>query len=142
MGAVLDRRFLIQALGPVTVKGRAEPVAVCELVGTGVQGANLSEPRYPLPMVGRETEREAIDAAVADAAQGRGGVLAFCADAGMGKSRLVNATILRATEAGFATFAGGCQPHGIGSAYLPGGPSGTPCSGSHPTTLPRPARPP
>ena len=119
VGAVLDRRFLIQALGPVTVKGRAEPVAVCELVGTGVQGANLSEPRYPLPMVGRETEREAIDAAVADAAQGRGGVLAFCADAGMGKSRLVNATILRATEAGFATFAGGCQPHGIGSAYLP-----------------------
>ena len=33
--------------------------------------------------------------------------------------QLWNATILRATEAGFATFAGGCQPHGIGSAYLP-----------------------
>jgi class 3 adenylate cyclase/tetratricopeptide (TPR) repeat protein len=119
VGSALDRRFLIQALGPVTVKGHTEPVAVCELVGTGMPVANLSEPRYPLPMVGRKTEREAIDAAVADAAQGRGGVLAFCADAGMGKSRLVNATILRAKEAGFATFAGQCQPHGIGSAYLP-----------------------
>lgn len=119
VGSALDRRFLIEALEPLTVKGRTAPVAVCELLGTGMPDANLSEPRYPLPMVGRKTELEAIDAAVADAARGRGGVLAFRADAGMGKSRLVNATILRAKEAGFATFIGECQPYRVGSAYLP-----------------------
>jgi adenylate cyclase len=119
VGSALDRRFLIQALEPLTVKGHTAPVAVCELLGTGMPDANLSEPRYPLPMVGRKAELEAIDAALADAAQGRGGVLAFRGDAGMGKSRLVNAAILRAKEAGFATFIGECQPHGIGSAYLP-----------------------
>ena len=119
VGAALDRRFLIQAIEPLAVKGRMAPVAVCELVGAAAPDASLSEPRYPLPMVGREQELEAIAAALAAAKRGQGGVLAFSADAGMGKSRIVKAAVLRASEDGFATFAGECQPHGSGTAYLP-----------------------
>lgn len=119
LGAALDRRFSIQPLEPIGVKGRAAPVAVCELVGSAPAGSSLSEPRYTLPIVGRTRELAAIDAALAEAGEGRGGVLAFCAEAGMGKSRLVSAALQRAGDRGFATFAGECQPQGTGIAYLP-----------------------
>jgi predicted ATPase/class 3 adenylate cyclase len=119
VGAALDRRFALAAVDPIPVKGRTAPVPVCVLYGQATASANLSEPRYPLPMVGRQRELEAIDAALAAAARGQGGVLAFCADAGLGKSRLVNATLRRASEQGFTTFAGECQPYGRGIAYLP-----------------------
>jgi len=119
VGASLDRRFSIHALEPIAVKSRRAPVAVCELMGAGISGAGLSEPRYPLPMIGRETELAAIEHALANAKAGLGNVLSFRADAGMGKSRLVNVTLQRATAAGFKVFAGECQPHGTGMAYLP-----------------------
>ena len=119
VGEALDRRFVIHPIDPITVKGRAAPVAVCELVGTVSSSESLGEPRYPLPMVGREPEREAIDAALDGVAAGAGAVLAFSADAGMGKSRLVSTTIRRARDRGIATFVGECQPHGGRLAYLP-----------------------
>jgi len=117
--AALDRRFAIHAIEPIAVKGRSAPVSVCELVGMAAPSATLSEPRYPLPMVGRERELEAIDAALSTAASGAGGVLAFCAEAGMGKSRLVNAAIRRAAALGLTTLAGECEPQGGRMAYLP-----------------------
>ena len=119
LGASLDRRFVIHPIDPIAVKGRAAPVAVCELVGTAAQGATLTEPRYLLPMVGRSSELEVIDEAVREARSGRGGVLAFSADAGLGKSRLVNATLREADAEGFATFAAECQPQGRSTPYLP-----------------------
>lgn len=118
-GAALDRRFAIRALQPIAVKGRSAPVAVCELLGTTSPDVSLSEPRYPLPLVGREQELEVIDAALAQAAAGSGGVLAFAGEAGMGKSRLVNAAIHRAGDTGFTVAGGECQPHGTRIAYLP-----------------------
>jgi tetratricopeptide (TPR) repeat protein len=119
VGAALDRRFVIHPIDPIEVKGRVAPVAVCELVGTVTSGESLGEPRYPLPMVGREEERAAIDAALDAVEAGRGAVLAFSADAGMGKSRLVSTTIRRARERGIGTYVGECQPHGARIAYLP-----------------------
>ncbi|HVX41394.1 MAG TPA: AAA family ATPase, partial [Gemmatimonadaceae bacterium] len=119
VGAALDRRFEIRALDAVTVKGRATPVAVCELLGPAAAGVRLSEPRYALPIVGRAAELAVIDRSIENAKEGHGGVLALCADAGMGKSRLVNQAIQRATASGFECVAGECQPHGTGIAYLP-----------------------
>jgi class 3 adenylate cyclase/predicted ATPase len=119
LGGALDRRFTIEAIEPISVKGRSAPVAVCELVGTAAPSSTLSEPRYPLPMIGRERELAAIDDAIAAAKRGEGGVIAFSAEAGMGKSRLVSAALRRAAEEGFSTFAGECQPQGGGIAYLP-----------------------
>ena len=118
VGAALDRRFTIHALEPIAVKGVAAPVAVCELIGTAAPALQLSEPRYALPLVGREAELGILAEALDAAADGRGGVLALCADAGMGKSRLVNEAMRLADGKGVATFAGSCQPHGAGIAYL------------------------
>ena len=103
----------------MTVKRRAAPVAVCELVGTGMQGANLSEPAihfrwWAAKLSARPSTRRWPAPPRVTVASSRSAPMPAWASPG-----LVNATILRATEAGFATFAGGCQPHGIGSAYLP-----------------------
>jgi len=119
LGAALDRRFAIEPIEPISVKGRSAPVAVCELVDVEIGRPALSEPRYPLPMIGRESELAAIDEAIAAAQRGEGGVLALSGDAGMGKSRLVSTALRRAAEEGFAAFAGECQPQGGGIAYLP-----------------------
>jgi class 3 adenylate cyclase/tetratricopeptide (TPR) repeat protein len=118
VGESLDRRFSISALEPITVKGRAAPVPVCLLVGT-TSDASLTEPRHALPIVGRNRELSAIDDAIDDAKEGRGGVLAFVGDPGLGKSRLMTTAILRADDEGFAVFVGECQPESVGTAYLP-----------------------
>jgi adenylate cyclase len=115
----LDRRFAIRALDPIKVKGRSAPAAICELLGPAAACVRLSEPRFPLPIVGRTNEIGIIAEAVGAARSGCGRVLAFCADAGMGKSRLVNEAIQRATAASFACFAGECQPYGTATGYLP-----------------------
>ncbi len=88
-------------------------------MGPAAASVRLSEPRYPLPLVGRAQEIGAIRDAIELAQDGRGQVLAFCADAGMGKSRLVNEAIQHATGASFACFAGECQSYGMATAYLP-----------------------
>lgn len=118
-GSMLDRRFAIRALNPIDVKGRGVPVAVCELVGPAAASIRLSEPRYPLPLVGRERELMDISEAVSKAQRGDGNLLAFCADAGIGKSRLVNEAIHSAAASSFTCFAGECQPHATTTAYLP-----------------------
>jgi adenylate cyclase len=119
VGAALDRRFSIRALDPIEVKGRSMPAAICELLGPATASIHLNEPRYPLPIIGRSDEIGVIAEAIAAAGRGRGSVLAFCADAGMGKSRLVNEAIQRAMIASFACFAGECQSYGTAIAYLP-----------------------
>ncbi len=119
VGAALDRRFSIRALPPIDVKGRRAPVAVCELLGPATAGRSLTEPRYALPMVNRERELRSIDEALTSARAGRGCVLSLTADPGLGKSRLIDAAIGRATREGFVSFAGACQPYGGRIAYLP-----------------------
>ena len=119
VGESLDRRFAIRALDALRVKGVSGPVAVCELLGPAQASSHLSEPRYLLPLVGRSAEIGFIAQALAQARAGQGQVLAFCADAGMGKSRLINETLHLASDAGFVALAGECQPHGAGIAYLP-----------------------
>ena len=101
------------------MKGRSAPVAVCELLGPSTATHSLTEPRYALPMINREQELQAIDEALSATKQGRGRVVAFSADPGVGKSRLVDAAIGRAIAARFTTLAGACQPYGGRIAYLP-----------------------
>jgi class 3 adenylate cyclase/predicted ATPase len=119
VAAALDRRFTVCALDPIKVKGRSTLAPICELLGRAAVSVRLSEPRYPLPIVGRTDEIGAIAESVRVVQGGRGRVLGFCGDAGMGKSRLVNQTIQRATAASFACFAGECGPYSTATAYLP-----------------------
>ncbi len=57
LGARVDRRFTIEPLAPIRVKGKGAPVPICRLIGIDEERSiYLSEPQYALPMVGRQAE--------------------------------------------------------------------------------------
>ncbi len=103
---------------PITVKGKAEPIAVASLVGRRKQPAvRLQEPQYALPIVGRERELARIERAFDQAAQGRGQIIVITGDAGLGKSRLVTEAIRMAAERQFIGYGGECQSYGTHTSY-------------------------
>src|SRR5262249_56208096 len=81
----------VQGLGPIPIKGLAEPVEVFELVGATALRRRLqvAVARGLSPFVGRLPELEALQQALARAGAGQGQVVALIAEPGVGKSRLV-----------------------------------------------------
>ena len=103
--------FELEALHPVSVKGKKEPIPVFRLVGrrrTGILGDALAA-RYATPMIGRRREREIAHERLLLAKEKAGQVIAIAAEAGMGKTRLLTEVIKEAVSNGFAAFAGDCQ---------------------------------
>jgi tetratricopeptide (TPR) repeat protein len=81
----------VNALGPVPVKGLADPVEIFELLGaSGTQRrVQAAAPRGLTRFVGRQTEMATLTDAMARAGAGHGQVVALVGEAGVGKSRLV-----------------------------------------------------
>jgi class 3 adenylate cyclase/tetratricopeptide (TPR) repeat protein len=81
----------VTALGPVPVKGLAEPVEVFELVGASTLRRRLqvAAARGLTRFVGRQAELAVLHQALEQAASGHGQVVAAVGEAGVGKSRLV-----------------------------------------------------
>lgn len=111
--------FQWATFAPIPVKGKAEPVPIF-----GVEGIQeptrliLHEPRYDLPLVGRQTELEQVWDGIGSVLRGRGKVIGITGEAGMGKSRLTDAAAKMALEQGFAGFSGQCQSYGTTASYL------------------------
>jgi len=82
----LARRFALESLGEVTVKGRTEPVTTWRLVGPRATTATTDA---AAPLVGRTEEVARLRAVVGELVDGRGQVLLVVGDTGMGKSRLL-----------------------------------------------------
>jgi class 3 adenylate cyclase/tetratricopeptide (TPR) repeat protein len=81
----------VKALGPVPVKGLAEPVEVFELVGATAIRRRLQAAvaRGLTRFVGRETELAALQHALERSGARHGQVVAVMGEAGVGKSRLI-----------------------------------------------------
>ena len=81
----------VTALGPVPVRGLADPVEVFELVGASTvwRRFQAAATRGLTRFVGRQMEIEALQQALARAATGHGHIVAMVGEAGVGKSRLV-----------------------------------------------------
>jgi len=98
-----------EALDPVRVKGRADPVPVYR-PGRPASGPGRGpEPGPRAPLVGREQERERLAAALGRLAadgDGRVQVLVLEGEAGAGKSRLVAELVDQAAAAGVPVLAG------------------------------------
>jgi class 3 adenylate cyclase len=87
---VVDRshaRFELDGLEPFRVKGKARPL---EAFAVGPIRSTRPEDAAPtLDLVGRRDELEFVLGAVAEARAGRGGVIELVAEAGFGKTRLL-----------------------------------------------------
>jgi class 3 adenylate cyclase/tetratricopeptide (TPR) repeat protein len=111
----------VSPLGPIPVKGLADPVEVFDLLGatptrTRFQAAVA---RGLTRFVGRQPELAALHEALARAFAGRGQVVALVGEAGVGKSRLVwEFTHSHRTE-GCLVLESGSVSYGKATAYLP-----------------------
>ncbi len=84
--------FEFEALAPVSVKGKAEPVAVYRLTGakSGVVSVRgLERKGLSSPLVGRGAEFEKLKNCLAALQKDRGGIVGVIGEAGLGKSRLM-----------------------------------------------------
>ena len=81
----------VNSLGPVPVKGLAEPVEAFELIGASAIRRRLqaATSRGLTRFVGRQTEIDALGQALARAGAGHGQVVALVGEPGVGKSRLI-----------------------------------------------------
>lgn len=112
--------FRWQALPPLVVRGKSQPVSAFLLLGEQQrQAIRLQEPKYALPMVGRRAELRQIEQKMSLAGQGKGQLVGIVAEAGMGKSRLVAEAIRLAHANGFTGYGGACQSDGCNTPYLP-----------------------
>jgi adenylate cyclase len=112
-------KFDWERLPALQLKGKTEPVAVSRLVGLRADRAiRLLEPRYTLPMVGREAELALIAQKVDLVLHGRGQIVGFTGEAGMGKSRLAAEAIRVAREKELVIYGGECQSYGTTTSYL------------------------
>ncbi len=111
--------FRWQALPPLKVKGKSEPVNVFSVEGQrGYQAIHLQEQSYVLPMVGRKAELDIIDDKLNQLLAGQGQIIGITAEAGMGKSRLVAEVIRLANHHQITGYGGECQSYGTNISYL------------------------
>ncbi len=118
--------FEFEALEPIQVKGKTDPVQVYRLLGTkaapdrvrGIVGLES-------PLVGRKAEFRALQEAVDQVRAGVGGIVTLVGEAGLGKSRLV--AEIRELQFGptaavgirnFSWVEGRCMSYGGSIAYL------------------------
>ena len=82
-------QFEVEALGPIAVKGKVEPVPayrVLRRAGGGRRAATVAR----AALVNRQMEWSALERAVAGLGAGRGGIVFLTGDAGLGKTRLID----------------------------------------------------
>ena len=111
----------VTALGPVPVKGLAEPVEVFELIGATALRRRLQAAvaRGLTPFVGRQPELEALQQALARARAGQGQVVALLGEPGVGKSRLVYEFLHSHRTQGWLRLESSSVSYGKATAYLP-----------------------
>ena len=81
----------LEALTPVEVKGKTEPVPIYKVIGTLPRRSPIASrsERILSPFVGRERELVTLEALFAQVEAGQGQVVGIVAEAGGGKSRLL-----------------------------------------------------
>jgi class 3 adenylate cyclase/tetratricopeptide (TPR) repeat protein len=110
----------IRPLGPVPVKGLAEPLPIFEVTGAGAARTRLQAAlgRGLTRFIGRGVELEELRRAQQLAGAGRGQVVAIVGEAGVGKSRLVHEFVHSRTADSLVVEASSVS-YGHATPYLP-----------------------
>ena len=111
----------VKPLGPMPVKGLADPVQIYEVTGAGAARTRLQAAagRGLTRFVGRDIELEQLLRAQRLAGQGRGQVVAIVGEAGVGKSRLVHEFLHSHHAADWLVLESNSASYGRGTPYLP-----------------------
>jgi predicted ATPase len=111
----------VHALGPIPVKGLAEPVEVFELLGASTVRRRLqaSAARGLTRFVGRQYELESLRQALERVGAGHGQVVAAVGEAGVGKSRLVYEFVHSHRTQGWLVLESASVSYGKATPYFP-----------------------
>ena len=102
---LVEPLFEFEALEPIVVKGKTDPVNAFRVVGARDDwSATRGIPGRTAPLIGRDRELAALRAVADEVRGGRGQIATIIGEAGVGKSRLV--TALRAELAATECVAG------------------------------------
>jgi class 3 adenylate cyclase/tetratricopeptide (TPR) repeat protein len=111
----------VRPLGPIPVKGLAEPVEVYEVTGAGSARTRFqaASARGLSRFVGRDAEMEQLGHALRLAGEGRGQLVALVGEAGVGKSRLFWEFAHSHRTQGWLVLESGSVSYGKATSYLP-----------------------
>src|SRR5262249_25632142 len=109
--ALAAGRVRTRALGPVKIKGLADPADVFEVIGaTGSTTRAGSSARALTPLVGRKAELDQLTAVLDVVRQGMGQFVTVTGEAGIGKTRLVHEFLRLCRARGCVSFDAAAQP--------------------------------
>jgi class 3 adenylate cyclase/tetratricopeptide (TPR) repeat protein len=113
--------IVTKSLGPVPVKGLADPVQIYEVTGAGAARTRLhaAAGRGLTRFVGRGVEQEQLRLALQLAGRGRGQIVAIVGQAGVGKSRLVHEFIHSPHTANWLVLESSARSYGHATPYQP-----------------------
>jgi class 3 adenylate cyclase/tetratricopeptide (TPR) repeat protein len=111
----------VKALGALPVRGLRDPVEVYEVTGAGVVRSRLqaAAARGFTRFVGRQSELETLQQALAQAQAGHGQVVALVGEAGVGKSRLVYELVHSHRTQGWLVLESASVSYGKATPYFP-----------------------
>ena len=111
----------VTSIGPMPVKGLAEPVEVYELTGASAARTRLQAARARglTRFVGRDTEIDQLRSAAEEARAGRGRLVAVVGEPGVGKSRLYYEFIHSHRVEGWLVVEAGSVSYGKATPFLP-----------------------
>jgi tetratricopeptide (TPR) repeat protein len=111
----------VKPLGPIPVKGVAEPVEVYELTGAGPVRTRLqaATARGLTRFIGRDAEMDQLRQAAEQARRGRGQIVAVVGEPGVGKSRLFYEFVRSHRTHGWLILESASVSYGKATAFLP-----------------------
>ena len=111
----------VEALGPVRVKGKSEPITPYRVLRVGRSRSPLEDrgARTLSQFVGRDREVQVLQELFGQVRTGRGQVVGLVGEAGVGKSRLLYEFRQTVSGSDVAYFEGRCVSFGSATPYLP-----------------------
>lgn len=118
---VAGRLFEYLELGPLVLKGFAEPVRAWRVLGTGRAETRFEAQRETgfTSLVGRQDELEQLMDSWRSARSGRGQIVALSGEAGIGKSRIAAMFLTRLAADSHTRLRYFCSQHHRGSPFYP-----------------------